>query len=223
MFKNVASQKLTVFAFDASGNTPKTGDGSNLTAYVSIDDGTVTVLGDTSATEKDATNAAGLYDFDLTQAETNGNKLVFSGKSSTANVKIVPITVYTRPAHFSNMVIGSGAVLPSGSFYYSDIRVTINDSGSPPADNYIISWFKDNNVITSGVTSPTVTVTKVSDASTLINAGSLTEIGSTHAFKYAGSGAVRISNGDSYIVATTATIDGANRTWRRIISRDVDV
>lgn len=98
MFKNVAS-KFVVFAFDATTNVPKTGDAANITAYVSKDYGTVTVLGDTSATEMDATNAPGYYLFDAAQAETNGDELMVSGKSSTANIKVIgaPAIIYTRP------------------------------------------------------------------------------------------------------------------------------
>jgi len=96
MYKNTASQKIVLFVFDYSTGAPKTGDAANLTAYVSKDDGSVTVLGDTSATELDATNAKGLYSFDVTQSETNADKLIFSGKSSTANVTMVPVTIYTR-------------------------------------------------------------------------------------------------------------------------------
>ena len=95
MERNTAGQKLTVFAFDYSTGAPKTGDAANITAYVSIDDGAVTALADTSASQVDATAAAGNYTFDLTQEETNGRKLSFSGKSTTANVVIVPRVVYT--------------------------------------------------------------------------------------------------------------------------------
>ncbi len=108
MFKNVASQKITVYAVDASTGLPKAGDAANITVYVSKDDGTVTVLGDTSATEADATNAKGDYLFDLTQAETNADKLRFTGKSGTANVVIVPQTIYTLPANFTALGISAG-------------------------------------------------------------------------------------------------------------------
>src|SRR3954466_2712617 len=103
MFKNTASQKLTVFAFDSTTNLPKSGDAANITAYVDKDDGGVTVLADTTATEKDATNAKGYYIFDVTQAETNADKLLFSAKSSTANIVViaVPAVVYTRPVNAS--------------------------------------------------------------------------------------------------------------------------
>lgn len=109
MQKNVASQKLIVYAFDSTTNLPKTGDAANLTAYVSKDYGAVTVLGDTSATEMDSTNAKGYYLFDLTQAETNADTLLFSCKSSTANIVVigVPATVFTTPPNFSLQSIDS--------------------------------------------------------------------------------------------------------------------
>lgn len=98
MFKNVAA-KFVVFAFDATTNVPKTGDAAQITAYVSKDYGTVTVLADTAATEFDATNAPGYYWFDAAQAETNADCLMVTAKSSTANIKVIgaPAIIYTRP------------------------------------------------------------------------------------------------------------------------------
>lgn len=115
MFKNVASQKITVYAFDSTTNLPKTGDAANLTAYVSKDDGTLTVLGDTSATEVDATNGKGYYIFDLAQAETNGDKLLFTCKSSTSNIVVLgmPAIVYTVPPSFTAFVTPTGATVGS--------------------------------------------------------------------------------------------------------------
>ena len=68
MFKNVAT-KVALYAYTAATGVPKTGDAANLTFYLSKDWGSVTALGDTSATEMDATNAPGYYLFDATQAE----------------------------------------------------------------------------------------------------------------------------------------------------------
>ena len=107
MNKNVASQKIQLFAFDTTTGSPKTGDAANLTAYVSKDHGAVTVLGDTSAAEMDATNAKGVYVFDLTQGETNGDELTFTAKSSTANISITPRFVTTNPANFTATSIDS--------------------------------------------------------------------------------------------------------------------
>lgn len=101
--RNVASQKLTVLAWDSATGRPKTGDSANITAYIQKDDGTVTVLADSSATEQDATNAKGQYIFDLAQAETNAIKLTFSAKSSTSGVDVyaLPAVEYTKPAGMS--------------------------------------------------------------------------------------------------------------------------
>jgi hypothetical protein len=103
--KNTAGQKLMVFAFTTADNTPKTGDAANITAYVDKDYGGVNVLGDTSATEKDSTNAKGYYLFDLTQAETNAEVLQFSAKSATSGVMViaVPATVFTTTANWSTL------------------------------------------------------------------------------------------------------------------------
>lgn len=105
MYKNVTGQKIRVFAYDYTTGQPKTGDAANITCYLSKDRGTVTVLGDTSATESDATNAPGSYLFDLTQAETNCDVSDYSGKSSTSNIRIVPIdNVQMFPASFGAFV-----------------------------------------------------------------------------------------------------------------------
>jgi dihydroxyacetone kinase DhaKLM complex PTS-EIIA-like component DhaM len=97
MFKNVAGQKVQLFAFDTTTGAPKTGDAANITAYVSKDHGTVTVLTDTGAAEMDATNAKGVYLFDVAQAESNADEATFTAKSTTANVSITPRFVTTFP------------------------------------------------------------------------------------------------------------------------------
>lgn len=89
IFKNVASQKIALRAWDTATSLPKTGDAANITAYVNKDWAGVNVLGDTSATELSSTNAPGWYVFDLTQAETNADTLHFTGKSSTSGIVIV--------------------------------------------------------------------------------------------------------------------------------------
>lgn len=103
MQKNVSGQKLLVFAFTPADGLPVTGDAANITAYVTIDGGTVTALADTSAVEKSSTNAAGYYQFDLAQAETNGDALLFTAKSSTSGVVVVaaPAMVFTTPPNFA--------------------------------------------------------------------------------------------------------------------------
>lgn len=79
--KNVASQKWTIFCFDATDNTQKTGDAAQITGSVWID-GVENAIDDTNPTE----TAHGQYIFDLAQAETNGNHIAMDAVSSTGDI-----------------------------------------------------------------------------------------------------------------------------------------
>ena len=95
--RNVASQKVAVFAYDTggSGRPGKTGDAAQITAYISQDGGASYQSNDTNPTELDATNQPGLYLFDLQTSETNGLLVCISAVSSTADIEIQPLTIYT--------------------------------------------------------------------------------------------------------------------------------
>lgn len=109
--KNVSSQFLELQAIDSSTGAPKTGDSANITAYQSIDGGTLTALGDTGASEVSSTNAPGVYRWDLTAAETNGINIAYSGKSSTSNVYLIPRFVATVPPNFGKLSVDSNGRL----------------------------------------------------------------------------------------------------------------
>ncbi len=179
MNKNVASQKVTFLVIDISTNAPKTGDAANLTAYVSIDDGAVTVLGDTSATELDATNAPGLYSFDLTQGETNGDKLLFSGKSSTANIRVIPLLLYTVPSGFSAFVTPTGAtgvVLSAAGVQaiwdaLSAALTTANSIGKRLVDNLTGDIYARIGAPAGASVSADIAAVKVDTAAILVDTG----------------------------------------------------
>lgn len=99
MRKNTASQQLIVYVWDTTTGLPQTGDAANLTAYQSLDYGSVTAITDTSAAELSATNAKGYYAFDLSAGETNGDEALFTCKSATANMacRCCPEVVYFEP------------------------------------------------------------------------------------------------------------------------------
>lgn len=109
MFKNVGSQKLTCIAFADAGHAsldagePVTGDAANITCKVEQDDdGTQSATNDVNPTEVED----GQYRFDLTQAETNGDKLTFYPQSATAGVQVVCMpsnVIYTRPTSFTSL------------------------------------------------------------------------------------------------------------------------
>lgn len=135
-YKNTASQKLYVYAYTPADGLPKTGDAAQITAYVGKDYGAATVLGDTTATEVDATNAPGFYLFDLTQAETNADVLHFSGKSSTSGVKVLgaPAVVFTMPTTgvLSPTTLGRTLVVDASGLADAN-TVKIGPSGSGTA------------------------------------------------------------------------------------------
>lgn len=108
--RNTSGQKITLVAYDTTAGTVKTGDAANLTFYVSKDDGAVTALTDTSASEVSSTNDKGSYVCDLTQGETDAVKLRFSGKSTTSGVEIIAQTIYTLPAGHSTLTVANNAV-----------------------------------------------------------------------------------------------------------------
>ncbi len=105
MFKNVASQKVAVYAWDSANSVPKTGDAANITAYISKDGGSVTVSNDANPTELDATNFKGWYLFDLLIGETDCDLFGISPVSATADIVIEPIMIYTNPPNYTAMGI----------------------------------------------------------------------------------------------------------------------
>ena len=97
IYKNVASQKIAVFAWDTANDTEKTGDAANITAQISKDGAACAATNDTNPTELDSTDAPGVYIFDMTQAETNCDLLILFAKSSTSDIKLEPVLAYTLP------------------------------------------------------------------------------------------------------------------------------
>ena len=94
LFKNVASQKVPVFAYDTLNDAPKTGDAANITAQISKDGAACAPTNDTNPTELDSSNAKGVYIFDMTQSEMNGDMIVISPVSSTTGIKLDPVFLY---------------------------------------------------------------------------------------------------------------------------------
>ena len=97
MFKNTAGQEWVVFAFEDEGGTnpgePVTADQAQITANVRIDGGAANAVDDTNPTVLED----GYYTFGITAAESNGDSIVITPVSSTANVNVigVPGAVYT--------------------------------------------------------------------------------------------------------------------------------
>lgn len=128
MQKNVTGQKWVVFAFDRTDNTPKTGDAANITANLRIDAASANAVDDTNPTELED----GYYYFNLVAAETNGDYILISPESTTADIQVigVPGAVWTTesPTLLAALqttldsIIATGVVstaVTSGSYDYS--------------------------------------------------------------------------------------------------------
>lgn len=110
-YKNVAGQRITVFAVDTTVDpmVAKTGDALNITAKHQGDGGTSASLGDTNPTEANATDHAGAYYFLPTQAETNYDVILLTPVSATSGIELNPIEIHTTD--LSQMgVLGTDAV-----------------------------------------------------------------------------------------------------------------
>ena len=95
MYKNVASQKIAVFAWNGATGAPKTGDAANITGKISKDGGATASTNDTNPSELSSTDAPGVYLFDITQTESNADLIILQAKSSTASIQFRPVIIYT--------------------------------------------------------------------------------------------------------------------------------
>jgi hypothetical protein len=179
MYRNTASQKIALFVFDTSTGLAKTGDGANLTFYVNKDWAGSNPLGDTSATEIDNTKAPGWYLFDLTQAETDADALLFTGKSTTSLITVVGQLVFTAgnivqinsdPTAASNMAKATRAIC-RGTVGSSASTTSIPTSAFTPA-GASLDQFKgrvvtfDADTTTTALRGQATTITGSTNAST---------------------------------------------------------
>lgn len=88
MLKNTANQKIAIFAYDTETEQPKTGDAANITAFISKNGAAPAQSDDVHPTELDSVNMPGIYQFDLTQAESNCDTFLLYAQSTTENIAI---------------------------------------------------------------------------------------------------------------------------------------
>ena len=88
-------------------------------------------------------------------------------------------------------------------------------------DRYTVYWLKNGERLTSGITSPTLTVTNRSTEAALLSAVAMTDAGSGNLKYVTTSASQRQTLGIPYLLATSATIDGATRTWIDANGRDI--
>lgn len=101
--------------------------------------------------------------------------------------------------------------------YQAKVEFVDDDTGT--TDRYVVSWFKNGEPVTAGVTVATLQVIKT-DGSDLIASSAMTLVAGTSNYYYSATGAERMVSGSSYIAVASATIDSAVRTWRQPVGVD---
>ncbi len=127
---------------------------------------------------------------------------------------VTMVAIDAAGSEWDDLVIN---VHTSEDIYQSKTILIDDDTGT--TDRYTSVWFKNGEPVTSGITSPTIQVIKVSDGLDLVASVAMTEIASLGMFRYT-EGTNRVVSGDDYIVKTQATIGGATRTWFQQVGRD---
>lgn len=110
MASRAQSIVVTYVAWNTSTQAGATGDVANHTLRV-VKDGTSGAPTNSPA-EVDATNAPGVYKLTLTASECTADCVTVAGKSSTANVTIIPLTVTFE--QLPTVAAGGNGGLPTG-------------------------------------------------------------------------------------------------------------
>lgn len=163
LIKNTAAQKVIIYVYDKTTFLPITGGAAALTATISKDAGAPVATNDTNPTEI----GGGLYNFDLTQAETNADTVAIIVSSTNGNAIIPP------------SIISTGSAMP-------DVNVAQISGDSTAADNLELDYdgtgYSKINSSMSGVTNVTNVsgvsyVTQVSGVSRVTLVDTATNVG----------------------------------------------
>lgn len=100
--------------------------------------------------------------------------------------------------------------------YHCDINFVKDDINS--FDEYLISFFKNGSIVSSGITSPTITVTSKT-ATVIINAATLTNA-TGGLYRYVASTSERQTYGEIYNVTISATHGGNSISFSSNLGRD---
>lgn len=103
--------------------------------------------------------------------------------------------------------------------YGARVEIIDDDGAGTPADRYCVTWLRNMEMLTTGVTEPKIRVVKLADGTDLVAETALDAVDDTGAYQYVET-ANRIVDGAAYMVLVTATIAEATRTWPHFVGRD---
>lgn len=125
----VKNQAITIefSVVDVSTGLGKIGDAANLTIKL-IRDG-VAAAPSNAPVEVDATNAPGTYKIALTAAEMNYDTVRIAGKSSTANVQVIPRDIPIQSIDVNVAAIGGNEAIATSAGEYGFISANVEAIG----------------------------------------------------------------------------------------------
>lgn len=138
IFKNISNQSVAIFAYDSTSGSGIINDSTNITAYISLDVSTPTSINDTNPTEIDSTAMPGMYMFNLTQSETNADRIIIYPSTTTENVIIDPIIIYTEPYIYDK--IKDIQSMAKGDFTIDTTGRTIEYKDPDNTGNVLYTW-----------------------------------------------------------------------------------
>ena len=151
---------LTFTAWDAGSSAPKTGDSGNFTLRW-VKDGTASAPTN-SAAELDATNCPGIYTLVITSTEADATLGCLAGKSSTADVSLIPTLIQFE--RLPNAAPGGSGGVPTadGSNHVAGVAATVSAdvvsvSGDGTAADNLEADYDGNGYNKSASTIGTVT------------------------------------------------------------------
>lgn len=103
--------------------------------------------------------------------------------------------------------------------YGARVEIIDDDGAETPADRYCVTWMRNQEMLTTGVTDANIRVVNMADGTDLVAETALDAVDDTGAYQYAET-TNRIVDGAAYMVLVTATIAAATRTWPHFIGRD---
>lgn len=155
----------------------------------------------------------GLYEFCVPNNALTGN--IQSTVFQFTGAGFAPLLFELEITQVNNQDSGTFGISNLQSVYHADIQYIRDNS----QDEYTVTWFKNGQRVLAGITNPFISVVNRADGTDLFANSGMTQIGTTHSFKYDALDG-RQSSGNTYLVITSGTIDSAVRNYSWLLGRD---
>ena len=140
--------------------------------------------------------------------------IYFSRTGGSPSLSDFPLGT-SAPTSFQTFTF-DGSHITDEIVYHAKVDLNIDAGNSK--DEWTVVWYRNGVAVTP--TTPQIQLLKRSDGSDLLATTSMSQVGSTLAWKYDATSTNRTTAGEATTAVLTATIDGAVRTWYEHRSRD---